>query len=159
MWRGFVGLREMWIVNTGKRRIVNRAEVFLFICITVVLFGQAYAQPGPPHGFDPKEAFEQFMTDCTSELNLTEEQESKMRSILQEQFRQQKAYREEMKYSEHKDFPGMKQEMGRIREETDMQLKAVLSEEQMKKFQDLREERREHFRKEMRKRPRMEPEG
>ena len=149
----------MWVMNTGKRRIVNQAGVFLFICITVVLFGRAYAQPGPPPGYDPREAFEHFITDCTRELNLTEEQESRMRSILQEQFRQQKAYREEMHKSDSRDFRAMKQEMGRVREETDTQLRTVLSEEQMKKFQDLREKEREQVRKEMRKRRKMESEG
>jgi Spy/CpxP family protein refolding chaperone len=143
-------------MSTGKRRIIIQAGMFFILCIVFVLCGLAYAQPGPPPGFNPKESFDQFMTDCTRELKLTKEQESEMRSILQEQFRQQKAYREEMKNSEHKDFRAMKKEMGRIREETDTQLKTVLSEEQMKKFQDLRDEMRENFRKEMRKRRKIE---
>lgn len=141
-----------------KGSTISIRELFM-LCLLILLLGQAYAQPGSPAGYDPRGAFEHFMTDCTRELNLTEEQESKMRSILQEQFRQQKAYREKMKNNEHKDFRAIKQEMGRIREETDKQLKTVLSEEQMKKFQDLREEKREHFRKEMRKRRTMESGG
>ena len=104
------------------------------ICTAMLLFGQAYAQTGPPAGFDPKESFEQFMADCTRELNLTNEQESKMRSILEEQFAEQKAYREKMKGSGSKDFRAMKKEMEGIRKKTDTQLKTFLDDEQMKKF-------------------------
>ena len=140
----------------GKGRIIIQAGIVFMLCIVVVLIGQAYAQPGTPPGFDPKESFDQFMTDCTRELNLTEEQESKMRSILKEQFEEQKAYREKMKKSESRDFRAMKKEMERIRENTDEQLKPVLTDEQMEKFQSLREERREKFREEMRKRRKIE---
>ena len=79
-----------------------------------------------------------------------------MRSILEEQFTEQKAYREKMRSSDSKDFRAMKKEMGRIREKTDVQLNPVLNEEQMKKFQNLRDERRAKFQKEMRKRRKME---
>ena len=96
------------------------------------------------------------MTDCTKELNLTKEQDIKMRSILEEQFTEQKAYREKMKNSDSKDFRAMKKEMKRIREKTDAQLNPVLTDEQMKKFQSLRDERLEKFRKEMRKRRKTE---
>ena len=140
----------------GKGRIIIQAGTVFMLCIVVVLIGQAYGQPGPPPGFDPKKSFDQFMTDCTRELNLTEEQESKMRSILKEQFEEQKAYREKMKKSESRDFRAMKKEMERIRENTDEQLKSVLTDEQMETFQSFREERRESFREEMRKRRKIE---
>ncbi len=143
-------------MSTGKGRIIIQAGIVFMLCIVVVLFGRAYAQPGPPSGFDPKESFDQFMTDCTRELNLTEDQESKMLSILKEQFEEQKAYREKMKKSENRDFRAMKKEMDRIRENTDEQLKPVLTDEQMEKFRSLREERREKFREEMRKRRKIE---
>ena len=139
-----------------KRRSIIAVVTILVIFTAVILFKQAYAQQGPPAGFDPKESFEQFMTDCTRELSLTKEQESKMRSILEGQFTEQRAYREKMKNSDSKDFRAMKKEMKRIREKTDAQLNPVLTEEQMKKFQSLREERREKFRKEMRKRRKTE---
>jgi Spy/CpxP family protein refolding chaperone len=141
-----------------KRRKLSiiRAGTVLVIFTALLLFEKAFAQQRPPAGFDPKESFEQFMTDCTKELNLTNEQEIKMRSILKEQFTEQKAYREKMKNSDSKDFRAMKKEMKRIREKTDAQLNPVLTEEQMKKFQSLREERRAKFRKEMRKRRRTE---
>lgn len=143
-------------MKKGKRRSIIAVVTILVIFTAIFLFKQTYAQQGPPAGFDPKESFEQFMTDCTRELSLTKEQESKVRSILEEQFTEQKAYREKMKNSDSKDFRAMKKEMKRIREKTDAQLNPVLTEEQMKKFQSLRDERREKFRKEMRKRRKTE---
>jgi hypothetical protein len=79
-----------------------------------------------------------------------------MRSILEEQFKEQKAYREKMRTSDSKDYRAMKKEMDRIREKTDAQLKTVLNEEQMKTFKDLREKQREQMRQEMRKRRSMQ---
>ena len=61
-----------------------------------------------------------------------------------------------MKSSDSRDFRAMKKEMNRIREKTDAQLKPVLTEEQMNKFQNLRDKRRETMRKEMRKRRKSE---
>jgi Spy/CpxP family protein refolding chaperone len=143
-------------MKNGTRRSIIAAVTVLVMFTAMFFFEQAFAQQGPPAGFDPKESFEQFMTDCTKELNLTKEQEIKMRSILEEQFTEQKAYREKMKNSDSKDFRAMKKEMKRIREKTDAQLNPVLTEEQMKQFQSLREERRQKFRKEMRQRRKTE---
>lgn len=137
-------------MRAGKRLTIIQTGTLLIIFTAILLFEQAYAQTGPPAGFDSKEPFEQFMLDCTKELNLTKEQERQMRSILEEQFTEQKAYLEKMKSGDSRNFRVMKKEMKRIRENTDAQLKPVLTEEQMKKFQGLREKRREKMRKEMR---------
>lgn len=143
-------------MKTSKKQNIIRTGTLLVIFTTILLLEQTYTQPGPAAGFDEKEAFEQLMTDCTRELSLTKDQESQIRSILEEQFTEQKAYREKMKKSNSRDFRSMKKEMERIRENTDTQLKPVLTEEQMKKFQALRDERQEKMRKEMRKRRKME---
>ena len=143
-------------MKTGNKRRIIPTGTLLMIYAAMLLFGQAYAQTGPPAGFDPKESFEQFMADCTRELSLTKEEESKLRSILEEQFAEQKAYREKMKGSGSKDFRAMKKEMEGLRKKTDTQLRTFLDDEQMKKFSGLREERRKEFRKEMRKRRKME---
>jgi len=137
-------------LRAGKRLTIIQTGTLLIMFTAILLFEQAYAQTGPPAGFDSQEPFEQFMSDCTKELNLTKEQERQMRSILEEQFTEQKAYLEKMKSGDSRNFRAMKKEMKRIRENTDAQLKPVLTEEQMKKFQGLREERREKMRKEMR---------
>ncbi len=136
-------------MRAGKRLTIIQAGTLFIIFTAILLFEQAYAQTGPPAGFDSQESFEQFMSDYTKELNLTKEQESQIRSILEEQFTEQKACLEK-KSSGRRNFRTMKKEMKRIRENTNSKLKPVLTEEQMKKFQDLWEERRKKMRKEMR---------
>jgi len=141
--------------STGTGNII-RTGLLLIVFSTFVLFEHACAQSEPPAGFNPGAALETFITDCSRELNLTKDQETRMRSILEEQFKEQKAYREKMRTSGNKDYRAMQKEMDRIREKTDTQLKTVLNEEQMKKFKDLREKRREEMRQEMRKKRSMQ---
>jgi Spy/CpxP family protein refolding chaperone len=136
--------------SSVTRTIIGKGFL-LIIFSAVVLHARAYAQSEPSAGFDPAAAFETFMSDCSRELSLTRDQETRMRSILQEQFTEQKAYREKMRDSGNKDYRAMKKEMDRIREKTDTRLKTVLNEEQMKKFKDLREKQREEMRQEIRK--------
>lgn len=141
--------------STGTRTIIGTGFL-LIILSTVVLLAHVYARSKTPAGFDPGEAFEAFMADCSRQLNLTRDQETRTRTILREQFKEQKAYRETMKNSGSKDYRAMKKEMDRIREKTDAQLKTVLNEEQMKQFKELREKQREKMMQEMRKRRSMQ---
>ena len=72
-------------------------------------------------------------------LHLTEEQETKMRPIIEESVQT----RREILKSDPQDRSAIKRELQELQWKTDMRLGVILTEEQMKEYEKLREEQSE----------------
>ena len=80
---------------------------------------------------------DQRMAKLTMELELSDEQVEQLRPIVEEQTKRQQALFES--YADERET--MRAEMTKLREETDEQFAEVLSEEQMKEYRELRQQR------------------
>ncbi len=83
---------------------------------------------GRTYQYDPEAKLEKL----TRRLSLTEEQQAKIRPILQENTKQMQALRQQVK---------------QLREQTAKSIEAELTEEQAKQFRNMREERKKKMRK------------
>jgi Spy/CpxP family protein refolding chaperone len=82
---------------------------------------------------------DEVMSQLKTRLSLTEEQEAKMRPIIEESIRK----RHEIVRKASEDRSAVKSQLQGLRWSTDMQIGKILSEEQMKEYQKLREDQRE----------------
>lgn len=95
---------------------------------------------------------EQQFEKMAAELNLTEEQKTAVRPILEDSFAKRRAVMEKHGVGPGKGRPdrktmrSMRPEMQAIRQDTDQQLSGVLSDEQMKQLQQKRKEARARMR-------------
>lgn len=112
---------------TSHRRIALGVAALAALSL-VPLAAQAWGRGGH-RGPSPERAVERL----TEELSLTADQQSQVKTIMEENF----AKGAEMRQTHRK-------EMDALRDETHESLAAVLSPEQVQKFDQLREERRDH---------------
>jgi Spy/CpxP family protein refolding chaperone len=82
---------------------------------------------------------DKVMSQLKTRLNLTEEQEAKMRLIIEESIRK----RQEIVRNSSEDRRAVKSQLQELRWSTDMQIGRILTEEQMKEYQKLRKEQSE----------------
>jgi len=142
----------------------------LAIALFVVLGTQpAAAQQGaePRSALEPigEEQLERMIRERVEQvrarLELTEEQESQARPILQQQLRKIAETRNKMRANQHaprSEFVAMREELGVINRESLTQLDAVFDPEQMAEYQKLQAEWRDEIRRLARER-RGRPEG
>jgi len=97
-----------------------------------------------PGNFDPQAMVDRMVDDMDENLDLSDDQEEKIRKIMEENFENMAAMREEMQNS-GAGFEGMREKMQKSREEQDNKMKEVLSEEQWEQYQVMQEERRERM--------------
>ena len=76
----------------------------------------------------------------SKELNLTDDQQAKLKPILEEKSKQMKATREDSTLTQDQKSEKMKQ----IHESTHSQINGILTPEQQKKFAQLKEQQKEH---------------
>lgn len=95
-----------------------------------------------PGNFDPQAMVDRQIEDMDETLDLSDDQEDQIRDIMEENFENMAAMREEMQNSGG-GFEGMREQMQKVREEQDAKMKEVLSEEQWEKYQVMQEERRQ----------------
>jgi Spy/CpxP family protein refolding chaperone len=121
-------MKQHYIRNTFAVCLIG------LLCLSVA-FAQPMDHPRPPHGgpMSPK----RMVKELKKELNLTDEQATKIQKIFE-------AQREEMK----KMFEASEEERGAMHEKMDKQLEktnakisAVLTEEQKKEFEKMQKER------------------
>jgi Spy/CpxP family protein refolding chaperone len=74
----------------------------------------------------------------SEKLNLTEDQQSKLKPILEDQRKQMEQIRDDSALSRQDRFGKMQE----LRQSSDTQIKSVLNEEQQKNFDKMREEQR-----------------
>jgi len=117
----------------GLRRAIPAVAVTLALA---GLAAPALAQQGPPQGRGMPSVDER-LTQMTEQLQLTEEQATKVRPILQKQDRQ----RQELFETYGGDRETMRAEMRKLIEQGDEELAGVLTEQQMKKHVEQRQQR------------------
>ncbi len=111
---------------------------------------QEQQQMGPGGGmgggnFDPAAFIDRQMEELKEGLQLSDDQEKQMREIITAGFETMRKSREEMQAGGG-DREAMREKMQQMREEQNQKIKAVLSEEQWTKYQQIQQERRERMR-------------
>jgi Spy/CpxP family protein refolding chaperone len=135
--------------NSRTFRTAKMIFVAVMVC-TIALGIQAYSlmQEGPPPGgpgpgghWQPPTAEEQTAR-LTKLLSLTEEQQGKVKAILEEQHQQTAKMREDSSTAPEDRFAKMKE----MREKVHNQIKDVLNEDQKKKFAEWEQQRSDRMR-------------
>ena len=85
------------------------------------------------------------MSQLTEELTLTADQQEQVRPILKESFEKMTDLRTKSRDSGERPSPEMREEMMKIRQDTQEKLGKVLSKEQMDKYEKILQERRNRF--------------
>lgn len=104
----------------------------------VFLFGLTQAQQHQRQGPPPipsEEQIEKIVTDLSSELSLTEEQENQVSALYFSHFKEVGELREKKQAEREKD----RQEMEALRTEFEKKVKSHLTEEQQVKYDEFRE--------------------
>ena len=108
---------------------------------------QQQMSPGGMGGagnFDPAAFVDRQMEELKTGLQLTDEQEKQVREIIVGGFETMQKAREGMQ--EGGDREAIREKMQKMREEQTAKIKAVLSEEQFAKYEQIQAERRERMR-------------
>jgi Spy/CpxP family protein refolding chaperone len=95
--------------------------------------------------FDPAAFVDRQMEELKESLELSDEQEKQVREIITAGFETMRQAREEMQDGSG-DREAMREKMQAMREEQTQKIKAVLSEEQFAKYEQIQAERRERMR-------------
>ena len=125
--------------------------VFSVSCNKLKQNSQEQQQMGPgggmggPGNFDPAAFVDRQMEELKEGLELTDDQEKQVREILTAGSETMRKAREEMQDGGG-DFEGMREKMQQMREEQNQKIKAVLSEDQFVKYEQIQKERRERMR-------------
>jgi Spy/CpxP family protein refolding chaperone len=124
-------------------RTVKSAKI-LFVAVlvcTIALGIQAYGQEGPPPGgpggHRQRPSAEEQTSRLTKALSLTEEQQGKVKAILEEQHQEMGKLREDSSVAPEDRFSKMRE----LREKAHAQIKEVLTDEQKKKFEEMEQHR------------------
>lgn len=142
-----------------RRSLAGRAFVLLIATMLAGLclgLGTAIAQEnqeqspqGPPPGMGEHMGHRPMMPSVadrikhlTQKLNLTDDQQAKLKPILEDQRKQMEQIHNDSSLSREDRFSKMQQ----VRASSDTQIKAVLTADQQKKFDKMREEQRGHMR-------------
>lgn len=112
----------------------------LAIAAYVLFFATIFTmQPMPALASDSSntnKSPEQIMSQLKTRLNLTEDQETKVRPIIETSIQK----RREILRNEAQDGKAKQSALQELRWSTDMQLAKILTEQQMKEYEELREE-------------------
>jgi hypothetical protein len=104
------------------------------------------AQPAAPsgeenHGHRHRPSIDHQLKHLTKALKLRDDQQTKVRSALEEQQKQMEQIHSDASLSRNDRFSKMKE----IRESANTQIKAALDDEQQKKFDEIQQKRQEHM--------------
>lgn len=125
------------MMRTGATRGLRITIPAVVATLTLAwLAAPAMAQQGPPQGRGMPTVDER-LAQMTEQLQLTEEQATKVRPILEKQDRQ----RQELFEKYGGDRETMRSEMRKLVEQGDEELAGVLTEQQMKKHVEQRQQR------------------
>lgn len=119
------------------------------VAFAVLVSTLSFAQPGGREKLNPEQNVEKRLKEMTSDLSLTDKQQSEIKTILLEQSKKREAKRSEIKANREKgeqlsDEQKAEMKKGMIDDQLEIKtkLKKILSEEQLKKLKEVRKERR-----------------
>jgi protein CpxP len=151
MWNSTVSKRSYF--NRGGRRSLF-AAAFLAALLTLG-FGSAFGQdtqetpPPPPSGQGmgkgmgrrPMESVDEQVKHLTKKLNLSDDQQAKLKPILEDQHKQMEAIHNDSSLSREDRFSKMQA----LRESSDAQIKGLLNDEQQKNFDKMRADQQDRM--------------
>ena len=138
-------------MNKFSLLLIALLAIFTMSCDKLQRNNQQQEQPqfGPGGGgmsggnFDPAAFVDRQMEELKEGLQLSDDQEKQVREIIVAGFETMRNAREEMQDG---DREAMREKMQKMREEQTAKIKAVLSEEQFAKYEQIQAERRERMR-------------
>jgi len=105
--------------------------------------GMTIAQPGGQRNMDPAERAKNQTAELKEALSLNKDQEKKVYDLNLEASKEMQKMREN---NQGGGFEGMREKMGKIREEQDKKMKEILTADQWSKYEKYQAERRERMR-------------
>ncbi len=106
----------------------------LLACTTIVC-----AQDAPTKGKKGRPSIEQRVERLNKELNLTDEQKTKVTSLLEDEGKKMR----DLRGDTNLDAQQRREKMQEIRKESDTKMKAILKPDQWEKYQKLQEQMRQ----------------
>jgi len=134
----------------ASRTVKSAKIIFVAVLVSTIALGiRGYSQEGPPPGGpggpgghrQPPSAEEQTARLATA-LTLTEEQQGKVKAILEAQHQQMGKLLEDSSVAPEDRFAKMRE----LREKAHSQIKGLLTDEQKKKFDEMEQHRGERMR-------------
>ena len=122
--------------------LVFIACLFLMSMVPFSTVGAQNAGPGP-QGRSP----DQIMAAIKTRLGLTEEQEAKIRPILEDESAKRHAIFEKYQGQGRQSRSSLRDELQQLRATTDQRLGTILTKTQMEEYRKMREEARQHMRR------------
>ncbi|HKE44554.1 MAG TPA: hypothetical protein VKB41_08450 [Steroidobacteraceae bacterium] len=120
----------------------------LAVAASVLAAGVALADPpeGAPQGHHAMQGQHQAPIDrLTTELNLTPDQKEKVQKVLDDQRTKMQSMREQAQSSgQRPSRDEMRKQRDAMDQEVQAQLKPILTDEQMQKYQQMQQQRRSH---------------
>lgn len=139
-------------MNRFSLLLIALIAVFAMSCDKLQRNNQQQQQQFGPGGsgmgggnFDPAAFVDRQMEELKESLELSDDQEKQVREIITAGFETMRQAREEMQDGSG-DREAMREKMQAMREEQTQKIKAVLSEEQFAKYEQIQAERRERMR-------------
>jgi len=121
-------------------------KIVMIVLVAVLAVGSCFAQPG---GGDPAARLQREIEGLTSALSLNKDEVAKITPIVTEAQKKQSEAFAKMRESGNMDRDKMREEMTKMRAETDKALKAVLTAEQGVKLDEFRKKQAEERAKRM----------
>ncbi len=118
--------------------IRTRRAVMAVLGVTLLLAGSVPAGAGDR---EPGSRIDRHLATLTERLDLTEDQQTAIRTILEECDEQTRALREKHRSQEKTDRDAARSERAEIRQACNTRIEAELSEHQIAEFRKMREER------------------
>ncbi len=125
----------------------------LILAVAIMVSTLSIAQSGEKEKRNPEQMIEKQLKEMTNELSLSEKQQGEIKTILLEQSKKREAKRAAMKAAKEKgEKPSDEQKAEMKKNMIDEQLamktkmKKILSEEQLKKWKEIRNEKGKHMR-------------
>jgi periplasmic protein CpxP/Spy len=120
-------------------------KLFVFVLVAVLAIGSSFAQPGG----DPAARLQREIDGLTTALSLSKDDVTKITPIVTEAQKKQSEAFAKMRESGNMDRDKMREEMTKMRAETDKALKAVLTPAQGEKLDAYRKQQAEERAKRM----------
>jgi len=131
-------IRCVMVVIVNRNVLKSLAfAAYVLLCTMIFVIQPLGARASDVSG--AKASPEEFMSQLKMRLNLSEDQEAKINPIIEESIQK----RREIVKNSSQDRKTVRNQLQELRWSTDMQIGKILTEAQMKEYQELREEQHE----------------